>query len=200
MDLLYTIDRSLFLFINQTLSNPVGDVMWPLITDYDKRWPVRILLLLTWVFLLLRGGRRGRTAALLLIPLLFVTDRLNSDVLKEIIGRARPCHEVDGVQIVQGIHLLVDCGAGKSFPSSHAVNNFALATLFSSYYPRGKWSLFGWAAIVALSRPAVGVHYPSDIAAGAIVGFLIALGIVYCWRRVEHRILFARSGADPKQT
>ena len=35
---LYSIDKSIFIFINQTLSNAVGDFLWPLITDYDRQW------------------------------------------------------------------------------------------------------------------------------------------------------------------
>ena len=128
MDFLYSIDRAIFLFLNQTLSNPVGDVLWPLITDYDKLWPVRIVLGAVWLWLLIRGGRRGRTVAIMLVPLLFLSDKLSSSVIKEIVGRPRPCHEMNGLPIMQSIHLLVDCGPGKSFPSSHAVNNFAEAT------------------------------------------------------------------------
>jgi undecaprenyl-diphosphatase len=83
--------------------------------------------------------------------------------------------------------MLVDCGPGKSFPSSHAVNNFAVATLFSSYYPKIRLWLFGWAALVALSRPAVGVHYPSDILGGAITGFTVALLLVVAWRSTTRK-------------
>jgi len=188
MEVLYSIDRSLLLFINQTLSNPVGDVLWPIITDYDKLWPMRIILVGAWLWLLIRGGQRGRTVALLIIPIVFISDKLSSAVLKELVLRPRPCHELNGVPVVEGLHLLVDCGPGKSFPSSHAVNNFAVAATFSSYYQKWKWVFLGWAALVALSRPAVGVHYPSDIAAGAIIGALVALLVVWMWKSVSAKL------------
>lgn len=189
IEFLYGVDKGLLLFINQTLSNPVGDILWPLITDYDKLLPVRVALAIVWLGLLIKGGRTGRTVALMLIPLIFVTDKLSSAFIKELVARARPCHEIGGAAIVQGLHMLVDCGPGKSFPSSHAVNNFAIATLFSFYYRRWKWWFLGWAALVALSRPAVGVHYPSDILGGALIGIAVAAALLRLWQFIEVRWL-----------
>lgn len=188
IEFLYGIDKAIFLFINQTLSNPVGDFLWPLITDYDKLWPVRILLIGVWLWLVIRGGRNGRTVAVMIIVVIFLSDKLSSAVIKEWVSRLRPCHTVDGVNIVQGIRMLVDCGPGKSFPSSHAVNNFAVGMIFSHYYPKWKWAFFSWAGLVALSRPAVGVHYPSDILGGAVIGTCVALAVIYLWTAIERRL------------
>lgn len=196
IEFFYSLDLSALHFINGTLANPVGDVVWPLITDYDRLLPVRIVLLAMWLFLLIRGGARGRTAALLLIPVLFCADKISSLVLKELIARPRPCHEINGLPIVQGLHLLVNCGGGKSFPSSHAVNNTAVAALFSRYYPRGRWAFFSWAGLVALSRSAVGVHYPSDILGGAVIGLLIGLGVIALWTAIQRKY-FPRLAISP---
>ena len=182
IEFLYGIDKAVFLFINQTVSNPVGDVLWPLITDYDKLWPVRIVLATVWLWLVIKGGRTGRTAALMLIPLLVVSDQLSSTFIKSLVGRVRPCDTFSADQI----HLLVGCG-GFSFPSSHAVNNFSVATMFSHFYPKWRWAFFSWATLVALSRPAVGVHYPSDILGGAVIGACVALLVIHAWSAVERR-------------
>ncbi len=195
IEFLYSLDVAVFRFINVTLANPVGDLLWPLITNYDKMLPVRIVLLAVWLLLVIRGGARGRTVAFLVIPVVFCADKLSSAVIKELVARPRPCHDIGGVPIVQGIHMLVECGSGRSFPSSHAVNNFAAATLFSTYYRRWRWWLFGWAAIVALSRPAVGVHYPSDILGGAVLGASIALALVFLWTKAA-RTFFPRLVLD----
>ena len=197
IEFLYSIDVAVFRFINVTIANPVGDFLWPLITDYDRLLPLRILLIGVWLWLLIRGGVRGRTVALLLIPLIFLSDQTSSSIIKGIVNRPRPCHVIDGVQVVQGVHLLVDCGGGKSFPSSHAVNNFAVATLFAFYYRRWKWWFFGWATLVALSRPAVGVHYPSDILAGALIGASLALLLLYVWTTIQRRYLPRLAIVDP---
>jgi undecaprenyl-diphosphatase len=196
IEFLYSLDVAVFHFINVTLANPVGDFLWPLITDYDKMLPVRLLLLAVWVLLIVRGGARGRTAAVLLVPVLFCADKLSSSILKELVSRPRPCHDIGGVPIVQGIHMLVDCGSGRSFPSSHAVNNFAVATLFSTYFRRWRWWFFGWASLVALSRPAVGVHYPSDILGGAAIGVCVALAVIFLWTETARRF-FPRLAVGP---
>ena len=194
MEFLYSIDKALFLFINQTLSNPIGDVLWPMITNYDRLWPVRVVLIGVWLWLLVKGGRKGRTVALMIIPVIVISDQLSSSVIKPLVDRARPCHTIDGVPIIQSIHMLVDCGPGKSFPSSHAVNNFAIATIFSFYYRKWMWWFVGAASIIGLSRPAVGVHYPSDIAGGAIIGVLIAILVIWTWTNLEKRFLPISSG------
>ena len=191
-EFLYSIDKAIFLFINQTLSNPVGDVLWPLVTDYDKLWAIRIPLVITWLLLLFAGGRKGRTVAIMIPFVIFFSDKLSSAFIKEWVGRARPCHEIDGASIIQGIHMLVDCGPGKSFPSSHAVNNFAIGTVFSFYYPKWKWAFFSWASLVALSRAAVGVHYPSDILGGAAIGAFIAMLVIWMWRNIERQFFGQR--------
>ncbi|HSQ73975.1 MAG TPA: phosphatase PAP2 family protein [Bacteroidota bacterium] len=180
-EFLYSIDIALFRFLNSALSNPVGDFLWPYITDYDRYLPVRILLVAVWLLLMIKGGKRGRTAALLVVVVLVCADQLSSFVIKPALERPRPCHTVNGVQVVQQVHLLVHCGGGKSFPSSHAVNNFAVATLFPFFYRRWAWAFFTWAGLVALSRVTVGVHYPSDILGGAMIGTAIAGLVIWLW-------------------
>jgi undecaprenyl-diphosphatase len=193
IDILYAMDRALFLLVNRTLANPLGDLLWPVVTDYDKLWPVRIVLLALWLALLIKGGRRGRIAALLLIPLIAASDQLSSSVLKSLVSRARPCHLVDGLPAVPEVRLLVPCGSGKSFPSSHAVNNFAAGTFLALCFPRWTWAFLAWASIIALSRVAVGVHYPSDILGGAAIGAALALLFYGVWRLLDPKS-FPRGG------
>ncbi len=57
-----------------------------------------------------------------------------------------------------------------SFPSAHAANWFALATIAFLFYRRSAWFMFPLAASVAFSRVYNGVHYPGDVTAGAILG------------------------------
>lgn len=181
MDLLFGIDKAVFVFLNTTLANPLGDVIWPWITDYDRHLIVRILLVGIWLALMIRGGKRGRTAALLVVLVIVCADQLSSSVIKPLVNRPRPCHSVEGIPVVENVHLLVGCGGGKSFPSSHAVNNVAVATLFAFFYRRARVWLFVWAALVALSRVAVGVHFPLDILGGAVVGWGVATVILRVW-------------------
>ena len=175
-------DIVLFRFINATLSNPVTDAVMPYLTDIDKTWPGRIVILGAWLWMLIRGGKPGRAAALMLIPMITVSDQLSSNLLKGFFARPRPCHTPEGLAVVEGVRLLVGCGGGYSFPSSHAVNHFAAATWLSHYYPRAARYLFAYASIIGLSRVFVGVHFPSDIVVGAFLGAAIGWGFTAIWQ------------------
>ncbi|GIV16839.1 MAG: phosphatase PAP2 family protein [Armatimonadota bacterium] len=178
------IDISLLYAVNRA-HHPLLDAVMLFATDIKR---TGILLLVVWIGLLWKGGARGRTVALLLIPLILLTDQLSSHVLKELFGRVRPCEALQGVRAIDG------CRHSLSFPSSHAVNTFAAATLFALFYRRWvPWVAFGLAAIVSYSRVYLGLHYPSDVLGGAVIGALCALAIVWGHRRLSALI---RRGKD----
>lgn len=168
MENLQTIDESLLRFFNKTISNSVFDKIFPFITEVDA-WVLVYLAGFIWLFW--KGGTAGRLCAVALILTVTVTDQLNSSILKEYFGRLRPCHTLTD------INVLVDCGGGKSMPSSHAANNFAAAWVIVSFFKKNQWIWFTLAAMMAFSRVYIGVHYPMDILAGAVVGTIIGLSV-----------------------
>lgn len=163
-NLLYQIDLKIFYFINHTLSNPIFDKFFVFITDI-KNWFIAYLIL--YFILLFKGKLRGKISAVVLIMLIITSDQLSSFLLKNLFARVRPCNTLPDV------NLLVGCTSSYSFPSSHAVNNFAAAVFFSILFPKFKWILLCVASLVAFSRPYVGVHYPADILGGALIGALL---------------------------
>ncbi len=163
-DLLYNLDVLIFRFLNQTISNPVFDKFFPFITDI-KHWYIAFIIL--WFIAIFKGGRLGKIAAFGAIILIIVSDQISSHMLKPFIERLRPCNAL------QDVRLLVGCSHSYSMPSSHAVNNFAVALFFGRLFPKLKVILYVTATLVALSRPIVGVHYFSDIFIGAIIGSVI---------------------------
>ena len=88
---------------------------------------------------------------------------LNS-LVKLVVRRSRP--ELDGLP------PLTPTVSRLSFPSAHCTTSFAAARAFSGLTRRGR--LYAPAAAFALSRPYLGVHYPSDAVAGALLGTAIA--------------------------
>ena len=62
----------------------------------------------------------------------------------------------------------------QSFPSAHSATAVGLAMMLSAYYPRGRWYFTVLAILVGMQRIQVSAHYPSDVFAGAIVGWCVA--------------------------
>jgi len=160
-DLLYSIDLSIFDFLNQTISNSLFDKFFPFITN-PQNWI--LLYIVLWLTIIFKGGRLGKISAIGVVILIAISDQVSSHLLKPYFERVRPCNIIDNV------HLLVNCTKSYSMPSSHAVNNFAVAVFFSRLFPKFRTALIITATLVALSRPIVGVHYFSDILVGAILG------------------------------
>lgn len=183
------IDKIIFIFINQSLSNDILDFMLPSITDWDKTIFGRLVAGVIVIGLLWKGGKNGRTVVIMLIPTIIISDQLSSSIIKPWISRPRPCHEVGGIMLIENLRLLVNCGSGFSFPSSHAVNNFAAASMLTIFYKRYWWLLGSFAFLVAFSRVYVGVHYPIDIAAGAILGILCTIFVYQIWIIFSKKII-----------
>lgn len=176
LEWLVGIDIALFRFGNQTLANPAGDWFFPFITEIDYFYiPYSLALAALMVF----GKKRGVVTVLLLLLAITLSDQISSSLIKPLVGRLRPCAVLDHVR------LLVPCGPGKSFPSSHAVNNFMAAFLVGHFWPKARPWLFVWATLEAYSRVYVGVHYPSDILAGALLGCGISWGVIAVWTAGE---------------
>ncbi len=176
MTFLYEIDRIIFVLINQTLSNRFFDFIMPYITELDY-W--RIPIFLSWLALIIFGGKKGRITALLVVVVLTLSDQISSSVIKPWVNRLRPCFALDNVR------LLIDQSRSPSFPSSHATNNAAMATLFSVRYKRYSVLFISMALLVSYSRIYVGVHYPSDVLGGLFIGTLCCTGILLLGKAIR---------------
>ncbi len=103
--------------------------------------------------------------------------------LKLTVNRPRPYAEHADIQ------ALVHSGP-HSFPSAHASNAFATATSLSLLFP--KWYViapaYTWAGLVGYSRMHLGVHYPGDVAAGALIGAGSSVACYYANRWLRRRL------------
>jgi len=163
-------DITLFRFINESLANPVFDWLMPLASGNDLFGPA---LAIVAALLLWKGGTRGRLFLLAVVLALLVTDPLIVNNLKKLVGRERPFLVLDHAR------CLVGMGGSGSFPSAHAANWFAAVAVALVYYRRSWWFMVPIASVVAISRVYNGVHFPSDILAGALIG--AAAGFATVW-------------------
>lgn len=122
-----------------------------------------------WMSLLMAYGREA------VLPVLHIalTGLVCTGVYKLIKGltlRPRP----------YTVHQAIQLGAAPldhfSFPSGHTLHAVSFTVMLAAYFPGTAWLCAPFAALVALSRPVLGLHYPTDVLAGAVLGACIASG------------------------
>jgi undecaprenyl-diphosphatase len=190
---LHAIDVALFRFFNTSISNPYFDFIMPFLTDLNKQRLVLVLVVAILLWIMIRGSTTLRLTTLVLIITIIVSDQFSSSIIKYWLLRPRPCRSLENVR------LLVSCGSGYSFPSTHAVNNFAGALVIAFFFPRVKWWFFGFAALIAFSRIYVGVHYPSDVIGGAILGLLCGGCVILLFVGLEKLLFFLKHSSQQRK-
>lgn len=189
---MFSWDLQLLTRINREWTHPWLDWLMPAASAINAWVPVLalVVLLVAW-----RGGREGRWMLLCIALAVGIGDGVISNTLKKTVGRVRPRDAVEGLIVrdlgpgkpefmrlfsapEQTLSKVRNEKRGKSFPSSHTVNMFALATVIALFHRR--WGLLGYgiAGLVAYSRLYVAAHWPSDIALSMALGVLIGLSVV----------------------
>ena len=163
--LLQSLDAAVFQLINQDGRNAFFDWFMPFMSEL-KNFTLVLILLGVWV--LWRERKAGIVFLIFLGLTVTITDQSTNRLMKEFIGRIRPC------AVLEHVRMLTDCNTSYSFPSAHAVNIFAGAFFMSQAFRRLAPVFYVIAAVVAYSRVYIGVHYPLDVIGGAAIGLLIA--------------------------
>jgi len=128
---------------------------------------------------------RSRATPILLASLLAVlgTDLVGARVLKPFLARTRPCYALSQGSFRQ----LVPVANSGALPSLHAANWFAAVTPLAVAAPAAAPVLFGLAAVVGLCRVVAGVHWPSDVLFGSLLGVTMGLLATVVVRAVTRR-------------
>jgi undecaprenyl-diphosphatase len=159
---------------------PHATAVWRALTFVGTGWP------LLPVLLALASRELRRRSAWLLAAV--AGNAVVVFVLKHVTGRVRPCNALAWAPSLEN-----PIPTDPSLPSGHAAGSFAVAAFLAIQHPRSAVPAFAVAALVAASRVALGVHYPSDVAAGALVGALVGAAVGR-WARTPERRAIERAG------
>lgn len=169
MEQILSWDIWIFKLINQGGSNSFFDFLMPLITNKNTWIPLYVLFLVLFIY---KYRKQAYIPIIALALTVGASDYLTSGIIKPNVKRPRPCM-VDSNEAI----TFMNCRTSPSFPSSHASNHFAIAIFLLFYLNKSqKWiklSLLVWAFAIAYSRVYVGVHYPTDVLMGAIIGLIL---------------------------
>ncbi|MDD4067420.1 MAG: phosphatase PAP2 family protein [Bacteroidales bacterium] len=187
MEAILNKDTVLFYLINGQ-RNPFFDYLFGFLS-HNLSFVIAILLAV--IFLSIKKFNKHFWILLVLVVLSFLlADRISVLCFKDVFQRLRPSHALEGVNLVKFSYwnLIYDYKGGLyGFVSSHAANAFSLATIFAVLGKKYKLLpilIYSWAILVGYSRIYCGVHYPSDVIVGGILGIGIGLLIVMLYKLV----------------
>ena len=142
-------------------SSPVLDHALPWITYLGSHYAVIVFIILSWIITKQRKILRC-------LILLYAIQSAVIYGLKFLIQRPRPLLFLGTIsKLSQGKGEILD----PSFPSAHATFSFMMATLLGFWFPRYRIVLFIVAGFIGWTRIYLGLHYPTDVIAGALLGY-----------------------------
>lgn len=176
-------DHALFYLINGQWHNALFDGLLPILRNKYLWMPLYLFLL---IFIFLNFPKNGWKYVLVIVLTVVLADQISASLIKPLVDRCRPCRLEP---FNEQVRILVHCGSGRSFVSSHATNHFALAicwsVLFNRYF---RWVLpvcLFWAFAISYSQVYVGIHFPIDVICGGILGICIGLFTGWLGRFLE---------------
>lgn len=174
MEALLQLDGNILLWIQEYVRHDFMNGFWTFITHLgDAGWFWIVLSLVLCIF------PRTRRIGVMSLFSLALCALVTNVCLKNLIARPRPYTQIPGLEI------LIDPQKDWSFPSGHTTASFAAACSYMRGSPK---KIYGVPAIVlalliAFSRLYVGVHYPSDVLGGLIIGVTGSWIVYYLYRR-----------------
>jgi len=182
------LDRAALLWINGHHNLALDALLLPvsLAGEAGAIW------VLTGLGLLIFGRGRARWTGLVLLVTMLVVDRLIAAQLAHWIDRPRPYLALEGVR------QLGVTWKGSSFPSGHAHSVWIAAIVLGRQWRRLRWPLIAFAVLSCYSRPYLGMHYPSDVLAGAAMGIVAGLAAARVNEAVGRRRDLHAQSSGPK--
>lgn len=176
--LLWKFDFEILFFIQNHLRNDILDVIVPFYTNLGDDGIIWIV-----IGLVLLIPKKTRKCGIMVLAALLVMLVVNNMIIKNLVARPRPCATYP--ELVE----LVKIPHSYSFPSGHTVSAMAVAFTILTQHKKLGIVAFVMALLMGLSRLYVGVHFPTDVYGGIIVGALIALIVWSAEKKITPIIL-----------
>ena len=159
----------------QNLATLEESILLGIQSDLRNEWLTPVFIFITrlgnggfiWILgsILLLAPKKTRKIGVMALAALVGSVLIDNVILKNVVARTRP------YEVIGGLTSLIGIQKDFSFPSGHTGSSFAVAVVMF----RGLPKKFGVPALIGFSRLYVGVHYPSDVLGGALIGTGIAL-------------------------
>ncbi|MEI8279117.1 MAG: phosphatase PAP2 family protein [Bacteroidota bacterium] len=166
-------DYTIWYYVNTVWHNSYLDAVIPFLRNQWFWAPLYLFLL---IFMPMNYGKKGWIWCLGFLITFALCDHISAAWVKPFFHRLRPCNDP---YLSRVVHIIVPCGSGYSFPSSHATNHFGMGTFSAiTMYGRVKGIMliaFLWAFSVSYAQVYVGVHFPLDVTVGATLGICIGI-------------------------
>ncbi len=179
---LFKFDFQILFFIRDYIRNPFLNVIVPFYTTLGDDGIIWIALGLIMLI-----PKKTRKCGIMVLAALLVMVVFNNLLLKNIIARARPFATYP--ELIEDLIGVIHVPSSYSFPSGHTVSAMAVAfTVLTQHKKLGSIVLI-FATLMGLSRLYVGVHFPTDVYGGMIVGAIIALFVYWAEKKITPKLV-----------
>ena len=191
IETLKSIDDAILLFING-MHSPFWDNVMMGVSGRFTWIPFYAFIL---YLIIKKYGVNSWLVIVLAVATIAISDQLASHLIKNLVMRYRPSHNLI---LAPKLHIVDNYRGGQyGFVSSHAANTLSFAIFTMLLFPEKRWLrtvLLCWVALICYSRMYLGVHYPSDIIGGAIVGCFAAFVTNRIWVYASKKLPARKAG------